>query len=340
MTKTNWTTTALAGALVMTGCGGGGDGGDSGVTIPTGTRSVAATAGSDVTTANATTLGADLALAVLNGGGDALLGTTAGTDARPSAAAAAGPGAAQVQRRWLRQAAEAGERAAAGPSMQATAVSSETQPCVNPGGSFTVTVDDADNNQRLTRNDSVTLAAFNCVLDPSLPAANGSFRLVFNAVELSGQEPVAIDASVTFTGFSVAGQGTANGAARFWWRQIGTTGEQWRIGYQAMSFAIGTRTTGFDFDIAGTVDATGTSFELGGGLVIGGNTYSVVPRSGFRSTGSAAPASGAVELRDVAGDLVRLTARSATTYDLDYYPAGATAPTFTQAGLAWPGSGT
>ena len=47
------------------------------------------------------------------------------------------------------------------------------------------------------------------------------------------------------------------------------------------------------------------------------------------------PAGGHASFRDAAGDSVRVVPRSATTFDLEFYPAGTSTPSATQTGLLW-----
>jgi hypothetical protein len=214
-------------------------------------------------------------------------------------------------------------------------VMSEPLPCLNVGGSGTITFDDTDNNEKVSAGDSITLAVTNCLLDPGIPAANGSLNLAINAVELDSDEmPTALDASATFSSFTVGEYGTFNGAMRLWTKPEGA-GDRSRVSYRDTSVTTASGTVVFNFDVYGLGDGVSSTFDLNGGLTIDGHTYSMVSSGVMTALGSSPPASGVLQLRDYAADAAQLTARSATTFDLAFLPAGMTVPTRSLPGLFW-----
>lgn len=321
-------------AAFLAGCGGGGgDDGPPGVEVPTATRTVAASAGSDANADNLLTLGGWLARSVMSVSGDDAFDITRTRESPQRRPVAGSAVTVPLHARMVL----ASVRLAA-PSVaareQPLAVASETLPCEN-GGSITFTVDDADNNEKLSGGDSVTLSATNCVLETGLPATDGDLGLVINAVELdSDQMPTALDASATFTAFAVDDYGTYDGAMRLWTKPEGAN-ERSRVSYRDTRVTTENGTVVFNFDVYGLGDGVSSTFDLNGGLTIEGQTYSVVSSGVMTAVGTNPPASGLLQLRDFARDAAQLTAKSVTTFDLAFLPVGATVPTASLPGLFW-----
>lgn len=321
----------LVGAAVLAAAcgGGGGDSGSSAVVVPTATRTGTASASSDLTQANAGAFVGVLARTVM-GAADGSVQVLASSRESPAARTAATAGHS------LRHAARVAARVAAGTGREAAqAVTVETVAC-GLSGSFVITVNDADDNQRLSRGDSVGIVFTNCAFDATTPAVNGSLSFVVNAVELdSQQEPTALDATITLTGFAEAGFGTLSGSFRIWYRDESATSTRQRVSYSDAVVNEQGQALVYNFDIYGVQGSTGASFDLNGALTVAGTTYAMVTTTVFAQTGSALPGTGAVELRDAAGDRVIVRARSGTTFDLEFQAAGAATPTLVQAGLLW-----
>lgn len=320
---------AAVGAALLAGCGGGG--GDAGVTVPTGTRDATASAGADVTAANFDTLAAPLVRAVLNAASDSLLDVTGSARERPAQrSGSAAMGTLGSAGRAVRVALDAAARPA---REQRAATSSETIPCVS--GSLLLTLDDADNNQALSAGDTITVVAETCVAEAGLPPASGQFSMTVNAAELDRQNiPTAIDVSARFTDFSVAGFGTLNGSFRLWSKTQGA-GEDLRVSYRGARVSESAGTVVYDMDVAGSVDAAGGRFSLSGGLGVGGQTYVLQTSQPFVYTNGEPPASGAVRMRDGAGDAAQLAAVSASALDLSFFVAGSGTASVVRSGLLW-----
>jgi hypothetical protein len=334
MTK-QWKTAALAAAAALAACGGGGGGGSSGgtsVTVPSGQRTEAASAGSDARADNLVELGAWLARAVLSAGGEGALDVT-GTREQPMAAGPArairAAGAAQV-----RVAKAALQLAAPGSTARERPQATETQTvtCIN-GGTVTITVDAARTDD-VSPGDTISVTTNNCQLDSTLPIANGGFSMEINALELSGDTLTALDVDVTFNSFALVGYGSYSGSGRLWTKNEGA-GERIRVSYSDTTVTYGASTLTFDFDLYGLSSATSATFDLNGGLGISGQRYAMVGGDVMSAAAGKPPGAGSLNLRDAAGDTIRLTARSATTFDLDFYPAGATSPTASLPGELW-----
>jgi len=313
-------TAALAAACVLTACGGGGDDAPAGVSVPQGVRTVSASASGDINASNYASFSGPLARAVMHA-------------ADGNAAAVAGSGResplamADVARSALQAVAPDRERA--------LAVTSSTVACTY-GGSMSVTFDDADNSQQVSRGDVLAVALSACVAEPGGAPGNGSMTMTINAIELDAAgDATAMDVSVSVSGFAEAGWGGMSGSFRLWMKQETATSTRMRVSYQAVTVVDGNTTIVYDFDEYGVFSDTGGSFDLQGGLRIGGQTYAVVGGDVFSHTSGSNPSLGTVSLRDAAGDRLLLRARSTTTVDLEFYAAGANTPSATLAGVTW-----
>jgi hypothetical protein len=91
----------------------------------------------------------------------------------------------------------------------------------------------------------------------------------------------------------------------------------------------------YDFDVDGLANAATGSFEVGGGFGLGGQTYAIATFTRLGYAVDASPSSGELRLRDAAGDEVRLLARSALSFDLAFWPAGAAQPSLVLNDLRW-----
>lgn len=318
-------------ALLAAACGGGGgDSGSTAVVVPTAVRAVAASASSDLTLANAGSFAGVLARTVM-GAADGGVSVLASSRESPMARLSGHRGST------LRMAANAAARGAAGSGREAAqGITVETVAC-GLSGSFVVTVNDADDNQRLSRGDSASFVFTNCTFDAFTPAVNGSLSFVVNAVELdSQQEPAALDATITLTGFAEAGFGTLSGSFRIWYRDESLTSTRQRISYIDTAVTEQGQALVYNFDIYGVAGATTATFDLNGALTVAGTTYSMVTTTAFSQNGVALPDAGVVELRDAAGDRVILRAlNGGTNFDLEFQAAGAATPTVVQSGLFW-----
>jgi hypothetical protein len=322
---------ALLATALLAACGGGGGGGPT-VVVPEGARTVAATGNSDATAVNYATLAPPFVRALLSGGAGGVISPLAADRAQAQAAAAAPavfapslPGRTLLV--WLQRLPDPARK-------QATAVSTDVVPC-SFGGSITVRFDDADNDGNVSAGDSVEFTAANCIEDAGLPAANGGFSMAINAVDLDGDEPEALDVSGSFQNFTLEGFGTMNGGFRLWTRFETAASVRLRVSYLGTTVAEAGSTTVYDFDIDGLANDLSGTFEISGGIGIGGATYAVSTGSRLQIAVGQSPSGGHAVFRDAAGDGVRVIARSPTTFDLEFYPAGASTPNASLLGLLW-----
>lgn len=324
---------AMAG-VALASCGGGG-GSAPQVTVPSGVRAATPSATADLRADNMAVFAAPLARAVLTGGAGALLDPTGAGGARPSAAAAsarrAGGATTPAVTAWRL----AWRHARPDLRRHALAQSTEQLSC-GVSGSLSVTVDDADNDGELSAGDGIVIVALACIDDPALPAVDGAFSMHVNAVEVDGSgEPTALDVSASFQDFEVGGYGRMNGAFRLWVAPATAASTRVRVSYLATTVAETTGSVVYDFDADDLSNALSGSFEVGGGIQIGGATYAIASTSRLTHAIDQPPSGGELRLTDAAGDSLRLLPRSATSFDLAFWPAGATAPAATLTGLSW-----
>lgn len=312
-------TLALVAAAALTACGGGGSP-PAGVSVPTGARVVAASAGSNVDEDSVLSLSAPLVRALLSTAGDELLDLTGGREQPQSSA----PGSRTMSLRSAQPGIVAlAALRSAGASvgrMRAQAMRSGTMAC-DGGGTMTVTLDDADGDDKLSAGDTLTTSAQGCVMQ-AMPAATGTLGMSLNVIELDADEqPLAVDMSVSFVQFTMAGYGSMSGKVHVWTRPE-AGGDRTRIRYEAMTVVEHGQSLVYDFDVHGLWNSGGGTFELSGGLAVAGQTYAIVPIASFVQGPSAPPASGSLEMRDAAGDAIRLTARDTTRLDLQLLRGG------------------
>ena len=324
MTMNRWFAVPVL-ALAVVACGGGGDGGSAAVVVPSAVRSGTASAGSDVNAGNAASFAGVMARAVMSGADDSVPGVSAAREAPQSHTIGAA-----LSGRWLRFAVASAARE------QALAVTSQTLAC-DFGGSVTLSVNDADDNQKLSAGDSATFLFSACVIEMGLPAVTGSLAFTVNAIELdANQQPTALDASLTLAGFTELGFGSLSGSFRIWYRPEGGATRQ-RLSYLATSVIEQGQALTYDHDVYGLYGSAGASFDVNGALTVGGNVYAVSTPTVFSSAAGALPGSGVLTLRDAAGDAVILRARSATAFDIEFQAAGAATSTVVSPGLLWNG---
>lgn len=317
--------------LALAACGGGGSSsGDATVSVPTGARGGAASAASDVSAANAASFVGPMAR-IMIGAADGNVPGIAGGRESPQAAG----GSRIASRSTLDFAVSSAARALRGSAReQPLAVTTETLPCPF-GGTIAVALNDADNNNELSRGDSASFVFNACVAELGVPAASGSLAFSVNAVELdANDEPTALDASLTLAGFVESGFGSMTGSFRVWFKQEGAGNQRQRVSYLATTVAEGAQTLRYDFDVYGVNGSSSGSFDVVGALTLGGNTYTVTSDV-FSHTPGSLPGTGTLRLRDAAGDAVILRARSSTSFDLEFQANGASVTTVLATGLGW-----
>jgi hypothetical protein len=304
--------------LAACGGGGGGDEGPTGVQVPQGVRSGTASASSAITEGNFQSFAGPLARAVMSAG-DAK--TVPGVSNGREAPQARNARLARQGQRWVRL-------ALGSLSSREQPLGTITRPARCPlGGALTLTLDDADDNGKLSAGDRVSIVTLACVSEPGQPASTGSLSLSINAIELDGNDdPTALDVTITFSGFEEEGFGTLSGAVRLWFKEDGSGGEQLRLSYSATAVTEQGDSVAYDFDITGGSDAGGGgTFDLNGTFIIGSAAYAMTSTTFAFSGGSSHPASGSVTLRDFLGNTLTLRARG-DTFDLEFRPFGAPLP--------------
>lgn len=306
-----------------------------------GLRAEAASAGSDLTADSLTQHGTALAQAVMFSTGNPMASSAFSLQAAPVAMLATAGGD------LLRGALARGDPMSAWPQD----VQPLTEACL-VSGSLRLSADDADGNSFLSAGDSMALQATACVTVPGAPALDGLFSLTMERVELDGTGLVqAMEATGTMVGFGMGPAGTMDGAFRLWMRNDAASSQRLRMRYEDMLVRRpGQGTLIFDFDVLTLASSAQVLHTLSGGLVVDGLTYRLEPVDGAPLTLSPAgglpgsfyepardlwPRSGALRLRDAAGDSLLLRARPEGVVDLEFTPAGAAVPSASLPGQPW-----
>jgi hypothetical protein len=317
-------------AGLLTACGGGGGGGSAPtVEIPQGTRSVAASSGSDVSQSNYTNFAGTSARVVMSVTGNAVLGGAVGSsrEAPQSATSVAVNAARGVHAAMQRAASLLG----AGTAREtAQAVNSDTAAC-DFGGTMTITVNDANNDQKASAGDTLGVSFNQCVLASGMAAANGSFSVTINAVVLdASSDPVALDLSGSFNALRVGNFASLSGGFHVWSQTDSATSERMRLSFSGAVSTLGSESVVYNVDVVAQSTPGFTTYAIDGGIGVSGQTYSVVQDTPFTvQAGVDYPTAGALRVKDAAGDALVLTARSDGTVDFAFWPAGSQAPAAT-----------
>jgi hypothetical protein len=306
---------ALALATLVA-CGGGGTSdAPAGVQVPQGARSGSASAGSNISATNYANFAGPLARAVMSAMNPSVPGISSGRDTPQSR----NHRMAVQGQRWVRLA-----RDAMSSREQALATTILPSRCLS--GSIRITLDDADNSGKLSAGDSISITANGCIAELGQPATSGSLGLAINAIELDGRdEPIAIDVTITFSGFEEEGFGVLSGSVRLWFKGDGLSGEQLRVSYSSTAVSEQGDRLAYDFDVVGDSLGSDGSFDMSGTFVIDGEDYAMTSTT-FRFSGGSQPTTGSVTLRDFLGNTVTLRAKSNDTFDLEFRPFGAPFP--------------
>jgi hypothetical protein len=322
-----WAVLSVLTTLVACGGGGGGDGAPSGVQIPQGTRSGTASANSEINAGNASSFAGPLARAVMSAGDPkSVPGVSNGRDtpqARSERVALQGP-------RWARL-------ALANLPSREQPLSTTTRVLRCPlGGGLTLTLIDDDNNAKLSAGDRLQVITVACRSEPGQPASTGSLALAINAIELDGDDPTALDVTLTFSDFEEEGFGTVSGSVRLWFKDDGSSGERLRLSYSAAAVTEQGDSVRYDFDITGNSGANGGSnVDLNGAFVIRNASYAMTSTTLAFNAGSNRPASGSVTLTDFLGNKLTLRVRGDDRFDLIFKPRGL--PEILIPGFLWDG---
>ena len=330
------TLTLIGTTLILVACGGGGGSSAPTVELPA-ARSVAASSGADLSDANfvARTGPTIQALLASVGGSGALEQPLSLQRASAQASIGFNPANRLTQSLVAWSLGQAQSRLdALAPREQLQALSSGSVGCTY-GGSFSFTLDDADGNQRLSAGDSLTINFFNCVEILGVPAVNGGFSLTVNAVELdAANNPVRLDATVSFSALSVQGLGSLTGSARLWEVPLSGGGTHTVLRYSGMQSTFGSTTAVLDFDVDETTSGTGASASINGGIGMQGETYKLTQRQTFGGAADGQPDSGTLSVLDAQGDRVDIIAHGLLV-DREFYPSGATTPTAVLRDTPW-----
>lgn len=319
---------AAGAALVLTACGGGGGGDDE----AGGTPVVSPTA--DITPDNYTTLAEPVVRALF--GVDMIAGSTLaalGASADRAHATAAGAASASatgwVALAWQLLRHDGFDRA------RPQQVQQDGGLCGN-GGSYRTLANDADNNQDYSRGDSLTIDFDHCGTDSASPSVNGRLVLQVNGTTRRSGEIVGFDTQATFTAFEPGNGARLDGGARLQLDVDTQERVQLRIGYQKLTATDTARqkTVVYDFALDGRFDGATGSFTVGGAIGIDGLTYTLDTPQQLVFDASGRP-SGKLRMRDATSDALQFVAVDDLTFELQFVPAGATAPTRTTSGLTW-----
>lgn len=309
----------LAALVFLSACGGGGGSSEPPTVQFPAVRPAAASGGADLTLDNASATSAS----VLRG----LLGALVGGAAVPTGSGGGGsvavaPRATGAVVAWLARAslAPAGRE-----QVQAVIpVRPGDFPCVS--GSVSGTINDADNNNRLSSGDSANLTFASCVVFNGLPAVTGTIAIRFDLVEVDDGEPRGMVVSANLSNFGAVGLPSLTGVMSAWTRAADNGDVRTFVRYEQVSGAWNGATWVVDFDVDDTELTSGSSgSNITGRIGIGGAYYAVVPVQTLQfGPNDDHPTSGSLRIVDVNGDVVLVTAVG-TQVQRSYTPSGGSA---------------
>lgn len=304
------------------------------VDVPEGTRTVAPSGGSDIKPSNYASLGRSLGGAAAQSMSNPLVaGNVVSSPARETGAALATPSSSSTLPAWVGMA--AAKMSADSDRARPAAVESDTVACAI-AGTMSVSVNDADDNKKLSAGDSVKLVANACVNEAGAPATNGSFDLNINAIELNAAgEATAIDASGRFVDLRSGDATRFDGAFRIWAKADTAGNVALRLSLRDMMIAQNANTIVFNIDLRVAKNRNAAAMAIDGGISVNDQTYSLQQVQPFTIGANGVPTSGALRMTDAQGDSVLMRANATGRVDYDYIPAGSSVPADTTSDPGW-----
>jgi hypothetical protein len=197
---------------------------------------------------------------------------------------------------------------------RAAAVSQVTEACVG-GGSLNVIVDDADNNERESAGDIVTINANNCVAEIGQSAVNGQLSIRINSISLSNiGDVIAASLSLTVSNLS-SGGASLNGAI-----DASVDAQSLTLRYRNLAAVSGEARLTFDFTRRENL-ADG-AVTVNGNLVINGSSY-LLSTPAILTPGAIAFSNGTLRVADRSGGYTDVV-MSSTGYTANLYLPGDT----------------
>jgi hypothetical protein len=139
------------------------------------------------------------------------------------------------------------------------------------------------------------------------------------AVDISGDVLFGMQVLVNTSNFGVTGYGSMNGSARLWATGLQGNSPLMRMSHLTTVVNQGGQSVLYVFDVTVANTNGAPTFEISGGITVNGQTYAIELGNAFVNT---PPTTGALRLKDAAGDAVRLVAKTAS-FDLEFYDAAA-----------------
>lgn len=197
---------------------------------------------------------------------------------------------------------------------QPAAVTNGTELCAF-GGRLLISVDDVDNDGEESVGDSVSVVADQCVLEPGVPAVNGSLGIRLVAVSYGRDGYLTSGAAdLSFENFSSAGL-VLNGGAR-----ISLDSTKVVLAYRNLSSTYGGQTLTYNYTLTSNVDVSPSSATVAGQFAIDGSTYTLSTPVTIQF-GALYPATGTLRIGDGRGNRVEAV-MSAGGFDANLYLAG------------------
>lgn len=226
------------------------------------------------------------------------------------------------------------------------ALATASEPCP-AGGATGVSLDDSDNDGKLSVGDVYAMHAANCRFDALGPALQGGYAVTLVRLGPNGAGGLAsLEAVGWVNGFSTAMLGRVDGAFSLGWQASDDSGvERMLVHYQGLRVSRAGQT-----DVVLDVLAqsrhlpAGVEHTVSGSVTLDGQEYRLEPTplsplwvvTEDAGSGSAAwPIAGGAQLRDADGDALVLSARQGLMVDIAYIPSDPRVPLVRLGGLNW-----
>ncbi len=292
---------ALCASATLVACGGGGGGGSTTATVPP----ASAAAPLSVSNYSSVATPTAAALAASSTAGDTLDVISSATASQSSQALNANPMLIGIF---------ALENITASRE-QTAAVSSVSDRCP-VSGSYSGSLNDADNSKSYSAGDTLSATFTNCVLATGQAAANGSFSMTLNTLTRVNNVVTNLNASISFNNFSVDGT-TLNGAATIAGNPNGASS----ITYNNLASIRRGITTVYNFTSSSNAM---NQVNFNGLITVGNNTYTMTTPVAI-TYGVNSPNAGTLRIADVNNNRIDLVLSSSAVNASLYLNGSSTA---------------
>lgn len=183
------------------------------------------------------------------------------------------------------------------------------------GGSLTVSFNDADNNGVESSGDSLTVQASNCVAESGQSPVNGRLTVTVNSIALD-RDGYLVSASLTLAFSNFGSNGLVlNGAVA-----VSANATTVTLAYRNFSASYDGQTLAYNFSVVQQVSVFPNTLAVSGNIVINGSSYDLSTPVTIQ-LGTAFPQAGTLRIADTTGSRVDVV-MSSTGFVSNLYLVG------------------